>query len=74
MKKADYSKMVEEVAERMIRHADVLMTVKQVAEYLGISEDAVRKRCQRKQLPYHTKNRRLYFSKNEIDNALLERK
>jgi len=74
MRKTDYSKIVEEVAERIIRQADVLMTVKQVAEYLGISQDAVRKRCQRKQLPYHTRTRRLYFSKNEIDNALLERK
>lgn len=74
MKKTEYSKIVAEVAERVIRQADVVMTVKQVAEYLEISEQAVRKRCQRKQLPCHTKNRRLYFSKTEIDNALLERK
>ena len=49
------------------------MNIKQVAEYLGISEGAVRKRCQRKQLPFHRSASRLYFSRLEVDNAILDR-
>ena len=53
MKQEHYIKVVNDVVQRMERHADVVMNVKQVAEYLGLSVGAVRKRCQRKQLPYH---------------------
>ena len=53
---------------------DVVMNVKQVAEYLGLSVGAVRKRCQRKQLPCHLNAKHLYFSKLEVDAALLNRK
>ena len=53
--------------------SDRVMNIKQVAEYLGISEGAVRKRCQRKQLPFHRSARRLYFSRLEVDNAILDR-
>lgn len=48
MKKENYIKVVKDVVQRMERHTDVVMNVKQVAEYLGLSVDAVRKRCQRK--------------------------
>lgn len=53
MKQENYIKVVKDVVQRMERHTDVVMNVKQVAEYLGLSVDAVRKRCQRKQLPCH---------------------
>lgn len=74
MKNEYYTKVVNEVVRRMERHTDVVMNVKQVAEYLGLSVGAVRKRCQRKQLPYHLNVKHLYFSKMEVDAALLIRK
>ncbi|MGL4853310.1 MAG: helix-turn-helix domain-containing protein [Phocaeicola sp.] len=49
------------------------MNVEQVAKYLGLSIAAVRKRCQRKQLPSHRNVKHLYFSKIEVDVALLGR-
>ena len=58
----------------VMKHTDVVMNVKQVAEYLGLSVGAVRKRCQRKQLPCHLNAKHLYFSKLEVDAALLNRK
>lgn len=74
MKNEYYTKVVNEVVRRMERHTDVVMNVKQVAEYLGLSVGAVRKRCQRKQLPYHLNAKHLYFSKMEVDAAFLNRK
>ena len=74
MKNEYYTKVVNEVVRRMERHTDVVMNVKQVAEYLGLSGGGVRKRCQRKQLPYHLNAKHLYFSKMEVDAALLNRK
>lgn len=74
MKNEYYTKVVNEVVRRMERHTDVVMNVKQVAEYLGLSVGAVRKRCPRKQLPYHLNAKHLYFSKMEVDAALLNRK
>lgn len=74
MKNEYYTKVVNEVVRRMERHTDVVMNVKQVAEYLGLSVGAVRKRCQRKQLPNHLNVKHLYFSKMEVDAALLNRK
>lgn len=74
MKQEHYIKVVNDVVQRMERHTDIVMNVKQVAEYLGLSVGAVRKRCQRKQLPYHLNAKHLYFSKLEVDAALLNRK
>lgn len=74
MKNEYYTKVVNEVVRRMERYTDVVMNVKQVAEYLGLSVGAVRKRCQRKQLPYHLNAKHLYFSKMEVDAVLLNRK
>ena len=74
MKQEQYIKVVDDVVRRMQCHADVVMNVEQVARYLGLSVGAVRKRCQRKQLPYHLNAKHLYFSKMEVDAALLNRK
>lgn len=73
MKKEYYIKVVDEVVQRIGKHADVVMDVKQVANYLGLSVGAVRKRCQRNQLPCHRNAKHLYFSKMEVDSALLGR-
>ena len=49
----NFSQIVDEAAIILQRKSDNVMTIKQVANYLGISVGAVRKRCQRNQLPYH---------------------
>ena len=69
----EFSRIVDDAAIILQRKSDQVMNIKQVAEYLGISEGAVRKRCQRKQLPFHRSASRLYFSRIELDNAILER-
>ena len=69
----EFSRIVDDAAIILQRKSDQLMNIKQVAEYLGISEGAVRKRCLRKQLPYHRSASRLYFSRLEVDNAILDR-
>lgn len=37
----------------MKRYADIAINMKQMAEYLDLMVDTVRKQCQRKQLLYH---------------------
>ncbi len=74
MKNDYYIKVVNDVVQRMQRHTDVVMDVKEVANYLGLSVPAVRMRCQRKQLPCHKNAKHLYFSKMEVDDALLNRR
>ena len=69
----EFSRIVDDAAIILQRKSDHVMNIKQVAEYLGISEGAVRKRCQRKQLPFHRSASRFYFSRIEVDNAILER-
>lgn len=73
MKQETYIKVVNEVVQRIGKHVDVVMDVKQVSEYLGLSVGAVRKRCQRNQLPFHRNAKHLYFSKMEVDAVLLGR-
>jgi excisionase family DNA binding protein len=69
----NFSQIVDEAALILQRKSDNVMTINQVANYLGISVGAVRKRCQRNQLPYHRNANRLYFSRMEVDDVILER-
>ena len=69
----NFSRIVDDAAILLQRKADYVMNIKQVADYLGISMDAVRKRCQRGQLPFHRSASRLYFSRMEIDDTILDR-
>ena len=48
----NFSRIVDDAAILLQRKADYVMNIKQVADYLGISTDAVRKRCQRGQLHF----------------------
>ena len=41
----NFSRIVDDAAILLQRKADYVMNIKQVADYLGISMDAVRKRC-----------------------------
>jgi hypothetical protein len=45
---------------------DELMNTKQCAKWLGISEKALRKRCDNGTIPHHKKHGFLYFRRNEI--------
>ena len=69
----NFSRIVDDAAILLQRKADYVMNIKQVADYLGISMDAVRKRCQRGQLPFDRSASRLYFSRMEIDDTILDR-
>ena len=69
----DFSRVVEDAAIILQRKSDQVMNIKQVDQYLGISEGAVHKRSQRNQLPFHKSANKLYFSRLEVDNAILER-
>ena len=48
----EFSRIVDDAAIILQRKSDHVMNIKQVAEYPGISEGAVRKRYQRQQLPF----------------------
>ena len=68
----NFSRIVDDAAILLQRKADYVMNIKQVADYLSISTDAVRKRCQRGKLPFHHSASRLYFSRMEIDDTILD--
>ena len=69
----EFSRIVDDATIILQRKSDRVMNIKQVAEYLSISEGATHKRCQRKQLPFHRNASRLYFSRLEVDNTILDR-
>lgn len=50
---------------------DKVLTIKMVAEMLGVSKWAIYTRCRNNQIPFKKKNGRLYFSKNEITSYYL---
>ena len=50
------------------------MTVETCAAYMGMTQDAIRKRCARGQIPFHKKDGHLYFSRNEVRAFYLEEK
>lgn len=55
-------KKVETLQER----DDVMMDSKQCATWLGIPINTLHKRCEMGTIPYHKRNGRLRFFKNEI--------
>lgn len=66
---------IGKLADALIKRigtSDELWTTKQVAEYLGLTENAIRTRCCRGTIPHHRKHGNLYFSKNEIIKYHLE--
>ena len=62
--------LAEAIVRKMGRRDNVL-TTRQVAEKLGLSEEAIRARCCRGQIPYHKRHGVLYFSENEITEYYL---
>ena len=67
----EIDKLADALIKRMPK-TDEVLTSKQVSLILGISVQAVQKRCSRGQLPHHKKSGTLYFSKNEITEYLLK--
>ena len=73
----DISYLAEQMAKHLFdlmqHHRDEkVMTQKQMAEYLGVSTDAIDKMCDRGQLPFHTKGKHRYFSHKEILDHFLK--
>ena len=66
-------KIAEKLFELMENHQDEkVLTKKQMAQYLGVSTDAIDKMCDRGQLPFHTKGKHRYFSHKEILDHYLQ--
>jgi len=64
----------EAVMEAHLVANDRVLTVSDVAEMLGYSEEAIRKRCRENRMPYTQKNGRYYFSLNSINEYYFNRK
>lgn len=73
LRSADIKEIVRQLADEMEKRNDRLMNQQEVAGLLGKKMTAVRKMCERKQLPHHNHNGALYFSLKEIQSHLLER-
>lgn len=58
--------IAEETAKLLHLMNDEMMNSKRCAEWLGLSMDALHKRCNTGIIPYHKTNGSLYFYKNEI--------
>lgn len=71
MTRTEMNILTERFAEATGRQNDSVMSSKQCAEYLGISQGALRKRVHDGTIPYNKKGRLLYFSKIEVNNYLL---
>lgn len=67
----EIEKLAEAIVRKMGARKDTILTTKQVAERLGLTESAVRARCCRGQIPCHKRHGALYFSENELNDYYL---
>lgn len=67
----DITAIATEVARQLSVRMDVVMSIDQCAEYLGITRQAVVMRVRRGQLPYHRRGDKMYFSRYEVNSYLL---
>ena len=63
--------VTDAIQKAHIATADEVLNVVKVAEILGISKEAVRKRCREHRIPYNEVDGRYYFSKNSINKFYL---
>lgn len=75
--RSDISYLAKQIAEELFslmehQRNEKILTKKQMAEYLGVSTDAIDKMCDRGQLPFHTKGKHRYFSHKEILDHFLK--
>jgi|GEM_PF-6030539 len=57
---------------KKLDNRDRLLTVEQLAAMMGKSTGAIKKMCQREQLPFHLFHKTYYFNESEINNVLLK--
>lgn len=67
----EIEKLAEAIVRKMGARKDAILTTRQVAERLGLTESAVRARCCRGQIPCHKRHGVLYFSENELNDYYL---
>jgi excisionase family DNA binding protein len=72
MRQAELKRIAILTAIELRKEMDEIMTVEQVAEYLGIKPKTVHNKANNGELPHHKKFGRLYFSKQEITRYCLE--
>lgn len=58
--------LLGEKVEVLQKKNDEMMNSKQCAAWLGLPVNTLHKRCETGLVPYHKRNGRLYFFKNEI--------
>ncbi len=58
------------LADKVAEKTSPILTVRKLAEMLGISENAVRKRMYAGVIPYHKSGGSIYFSLYEINKAI----
>lgn len=71
MTSAEIKRLAAQIKTELRKELDELMNAKQAAQYLGISQAALRKRCSDGKCPYHKKGGSLYFSKLELNEYYL---
>lgn len=57
-----------------LENANYLMDTKQVSEYLKLAVPTIYDKVHKREIPHHKVSSKLYFSKTEIDNWVLENK
>ncbi len=63
--------VVEAVKKAHVDAMDEVLNVATVASMLGMSKEAIRKRCRENRIPYNEVDGRYYFSKNSINTYYL---
>ncbi len=72
MKQLELQRIAILTARELRKELDEVMTVEQVADYLGIKPKTVHNKACNGELPHRKKFGRLYFSKQEITKCCLE--
>lgn len=68
---SDIEAIAKATAKILYDMEDKVLTVAQMAQKLGKSEEAIKKMVQRNQLPYHRTGKTIYFSDKETTKYLL---
>ena len=73
MTRTEMNMLTERFAEVTGKQNDAVMNSARCAEYLGISQGALRKRVHDGIIPYTKKGKLLYFSKQDVNKYLLDK-
>lgn len=68
---SDINRLAAKVAEEVLKQTDELMTSKQAADYLGITENALRTRRSKTAIPSHKRDGIVYYSRRELTSYYL---